>query len=225
MLRRLRGVFCKRWTLTPQHRVVPLAEYDAKFRVTLRYLPQDVQAAVAAACAERLYPSYAGFLTATRRDDEGLVRHALNLAWQGARAQAMPGVHANALFERCVALIPRQGDEDVIPAHAEDAISSAAYAPQAAAGRDDGEAGWAAQCVTDAVDNYLLSTEIDIDEADSEQRVWQHPLIQAEVTRREDDLRELGAKSDWAGAVDIVRARASGVSALPLELLDHGTSG
>ena len=208
--------------VSPGRRVVPLAEYDAALRATLSTLPQQVQGAFAAACAERLYPSYAAFLTATRRDDEGLVRYALNVAWEGARTRAVPEIDPNALFERCVTLIPRDGREDVIPPHADDAIASAAYALQAAAGLDDDAAGWAAQRVTDSLDNYLLSTEIDINEADAEQRVWQHPLIQAEITRREDDLRQLSDPSEWAGAVDIVRARARGVSALPLELLDHG---
>jgi uncharacterized protein YjaG (DUF416 family) len=224
MLSRLRSVFGQRSTATPGYRVVPLADYDATLRVSLRYLPHHVQAAFAAACAERLYPSYAGFLAATRRDDGGIVRQALDLAWEGAMAQAMPGVDSNALVERCVALIPSDGGDDVIPPHADDAIASAAYALQAAAGLDNGEAGWAAQRVTDALDNYLLSTEIDIDAAEAEQRVWHHPLIQAEVTRREDDLRQLGDTSDWTSAVGIVRARAGAVSALPLDLLDHGDS-
>ena len=109
MLSRIRAILGQPATATLRRSVVPLADYDATLRVTLRYLPQHVQAAFAAACAERLYPSYAGFLAASRHDDEGLVRHVLDLAWEGARAQAMAEVDSNACIERCVALIPRDG--------------------------------------------------------------------------------------------------------------------
>jgi hypothetical protein len=73
----------------------------------------------------------------------------------------------------------------------------------------------------DSLDSFLLSNEIDISLPDAEQRVWKHPLVTAEVSRREADLRRLDSASDWKAEVDAVRADATGLSALPLERLDH----
>jgi hypothetical protein len=203
-------------------RSVPLADYDAEVKAALKGLPHRTQAAFAAACAERLYPAFAEFVKGSRRDDHGLVRRTLDLAWEGARSGAVPLTNAAAMFEQCVALIPSdQSDEDPLPAHAEDAIASAAYALQAAANLDENAAGWAAQRVTDCLDNFLLSNDIGISQPNAEQLVSEHPLMTAEITRRKEDLRRLADPSDWLAAVDDVRAAAAARSALPLDRLRH----
>ena len=180
------------------------------------------QAAFAAACAERLYLAYAAFMEASGRDDRGLVRRTLDLAWDGATSSAVPVADPVGLFEQCVALISGDGSElGAIPAHADDAIASAAYALQAAAGLDDAAAGWAAERVTNSLDHFLQLTEIDMADPEVERRIWDHPLVAAEVARREDDLRRLAEASDWGAAVDAVRRAATGVSALPCDRLNH----
>jgi uncharacterized protein YjaG (DUF416 family) len=204
--------------------MVPLADYDSALKADLNVLPQRTRAAFAAACAERLFPAYAAFLKASGRDDHGLVRRTLDLAWDGARSGAVPLEDPADLFEQCVALIPGdESEDDAIPAHADDGIASAAYALQAAAGLDDKAAGWAAERVTNSLDTFLLSNEIDISEPEAEQRVWEHSLVAAEISRRKDDLRRLADATDWEAAVDAVRAMATGVSALPLDQLNHET--
>ena len=75
--------------------------------------------------------------------------------------------------------------------------------------------------MTNCLDTFLLTSEIDISAPDAEQRVWEHPLVVGEVNRRRDDLRKLAETPDWGSAVDAVRAAATGVSALPLDRLDH----
>jgi len=222
MLSRLRALAGGRPAAAARARgVVPLAEYDLALKAALVTLPERTQAAFAAACAERLYPAYAAFARASGRDDGGLVRQALDLAWQGAKLGVVPEADASGLVERCVALIPDAEAEDAIPAHADDGIASAAYALQAAAGLDPRAAGWAAQRVTDALDDFVRSNDVDGTLPDAEQLVWEHPLVRAEISRREDDLRRLSSASDWPAAVDGVRASATAVSALPLERLDH----
>ncbi len=203
------------------HRAVPLAAYDQALKAQLRALPHRNRAAFAAACAERLYPAYASFLRGSRRDDGGVVRRALDAAWERAKTGVVADADPIDLVERCVALIPDAEAEETIPAHAEDAIAAAAYALQAAAGLDDGAAGWAAERVTNTLDSFLLSNEIDISQSDSEQRIWEHSLITVEVSRREADLRRLNDASDWETAVDAVRADAARVSAVPLDRLHH----
>jgi uncharacterized protein YjaG (DUF416 family) len=198
---------------------------DLKSRVAL--LPGWQQAAFAAACAERLYPAYAAFRAASGTADDGVVRRALDLAWDGAAGGVVDEADPAAVVERLVALIPREGDAVAIPDHADDAIAAAAYALQAAAGLDDQAAGWAAQRGTDALDSYLLSSDSVPWSAETregralmDQRVWQHPLVQAEVARREDDLARLAA-GDREAAVRHVRASAMNLSLLPLDQLDH----
>ena len=205
-------------------RAIPLAEYQAALGARLMVLSVRTQAAFAAACAERLYPAYAAFMEASGRDDRGLVRRTLDLAWDGATSGAVPVADPVGLFHQCVGLIPSdESQEGTIPAHADDAIASAAYALQAAAGLDDAAAGWAAERVTNSLDHFLQLTEIEMADPEVERRIWDHPLVVAEVARREDDLRRLAEASDWGAAVNAVRALATGVSALPLDRLDHET--
>lgn len=203
-------------------RAIPLAEYQSALNARLTTLPMRTQATFAAACAERLYPAYAAYVEASGRDDGGLIRRALDLAWEGAKSGVVPVADPAGLFEQCVALISGDGSElGAIPAHADDALASAAFALQAAAGLDDAAAGWAAERVTNSLDHFLQLTEIDMADPEVERRIWDHPLVAAEVARREDDLRRLADSSDWGAAVDAVRTAATGVSALPLDRLDH----
>ena len=222
-LNRLRAFFGKKSPTAPSgRRVVPLADYDSALKVELKELQQRTQATFAVSCAERLYPAYAAFVQASGRDDQGLIRRTLDLAWDGARTGVVAAEDPAILFEQCVALIPGdQSEEEAIPAHADDAIASVAYALQAAAGLDDKAAGWAAEQVTNCLDTFLLSNEIDISAPDAEQRVWEHPLVVAEVRRRKDDLQRLAEGPDWGAAVEAVRATSTGVSALPLDQADH----
>jgi hypothetical protein len=88
-------------------------------------------------------------------------------------------------------------------------------------GLDAKAAGWAAEQVTNCLDTFLLSNEIDISDPDAEQRVWEHPLVITEVRRRKDDLRRLAESPDWQTTVDAVRATSTGLSALPLDRLHH----
>ena len=223
MLRRIRAVIgARRRSAAPRRRVIPLLEHDRALKLELLALPHRAQAAFAVACAERLYPAYAAFVDSSGREDNDLVRHTLDVAWEGARSGSLQAEDPAALVELCVALIRRDDSgEDPIPAHADDAIAAAAYCLQAAAGLDEDAAGWAASRVSDCLDNFLVTTEIDLSDPDAEQKVWEHPLVRAEVERRAADLRRLADAADWEAAVDDVRASATGLSALPLDALNH----
>jgi len=222
MLNRLRALVVRPAAAAPTaRRAVPLASYDRALRAELKALPRRTQAAFAAACAERLYPAYAAFLQASGRDDEGLVRQALDLAWAWAKTDVPQDPDPTDLVERCVALIPGDEAGDFIQAYADDAIASVAYALQAAAGSEEEAAGRAAQRGTDSLDTFLLSNQIDPSLPGADQRVWEHPLVTAEIRRRDADLRRLSNATDLEAAVDAVRANAARVSLLPLEHLDH----
>ena len=75
--------------------------------------------------------------------------------------------------------------------------------------------------MTNTLDTFILSNDIDDTLPNADRRVWEHPLVRAEISRRDDDLRRLDSASDWWAAVDAVHASATEVSALPLERLAH----
>ncbi len=212
--------------------VFPAVEYASGLKVRIAALPAWQQAAFAASCAERLYPAYAAFRSVSGTDDDGLIRRALDLAWEGAATGGMSDEDPSALFERCVALIPDDEADFTIPGHAEHAISSAAYALQAAAGLSGDAAGWAATVGTDALDSFLINSgavpwtaTTRVERAKLDQRVWQQDLVQAEVARREADLSRLASSADREASVRELRGQATGDSLLPLDQLDHDVAG
>jgi hypothetical protein len=208
----------------------PSVAYADHTRARIAALPRWQQAAFAAACAERLYPAYAAFRAGTGANGDDVVRRALDVAWRGAAGGSIAEHDPGGLVEQCVALIPGEGAGVTLPDHANDAISAAAYALQAAAELSDEAAGWAAACGTNALDSFLITSGIvpwtartRAERAQMDQRVWQHDLVQAEVARREADLVRLGS-ADRDATVRALRAGATGISLLPLDLLDHDPS-
>jgi hypothetical protein len=205
-------------------RDVPLAAYEDALRARLAALPRGVGAVVAVASAERLYPTVADWLQrggqpggdrADGQPGHDVVRATLDLAWQVLRANASSHPDARAQVERCLALAASAGAAAELPASVDDGIAAAVYALQAAAGIDEEAAGWAARRVTDAIDAYLLAGPIDPAAPDAEQRVWAHPLVRAEVERREADLVRLTTAVDRTAVIDGLRAAAVRSNALP----------
>ena len=223
MFKRLGDLIGRRASVRPANpRAALLAEYDRALKVDLKAMPRREQAAFAAACAERLHPAYVANLEASGRDDDGLIRRALDLAWDGATTGGVPDADSSEVVEQCVALIPGADAEFTVPPFVDDSIAAVAYALTAAIGLDPNAAGWAATRVTDALDDFVRSTDIEAALPGAGQRVWDHPLVQVEIGRRRKDLEGLLASSDWAATVAAVRMNAARVSALPLDQLDHG---
>jgi hypothetical protein len=189
-----------------------LASYDQALAAELRDLPKPASAAFAAACAERLLPAYLGYVRSSGRGDVGVVRAGLDLAWEVARAGGI-GPSDPDLSERieaavrgCSELI--SDEPEAIGWQADAAVAAVVYALQAAADSGPGAAAYAARQVTDALDDHLLRSEIDATDPEADRKVWEHPLVEAEVGRRAEDLAELRQADDWRRAVDSIRSRA-----------------
>lgn len=207
--------------LPDPRRQIPLDAYNRALAVRIGALPPGPRAAFATACAERLAAAWLSFMAATGVDDGGLVRRALDRAWTAAALGGAEGVTGDdaALIEACVALIPDAETPGMLPAHADNAIAATAYALQAALDGDAEAAAWAASTCMDTLDAYLLpGLPVVSDEEEAE--VWAHPLVRAEVERRDADLALL-ATTNLATAIAVVRARAAGASLLPLDELVH----
>jgi uncharacterized protein YjaG (DUF416 family) len=209
--------------------VFPAVDYAKGLAGQLRGMAVWARTAFAAACAERLQPAYVAFRETSGTADGGIVRRALDLAWEGAMRDALPQPGLEELIERCIELIPGQDDDFTIPTYADDAIAATVYALKAVATLDADAPGWAAERGTEAIDVFLTSSGGVADWSGagregaetSSQQVFRHPLFRAELARRESDLARL-AQGDREDAVRDVRARAMGTSLLPLDRLDHG---
>jgi hypothetical protein len=199
----------------------PTAAYQRQLNGLLRGLTASQRAVFAAACAERLYTPYPARRDRSGLDDGGLVRAALDLAWEGAIDGLVDDPDPAGLFERCVALIPALESAEHIDDYAEDAIAAAAYALQAAARLDEAAAAWAAQRGIDAIDTLVVTelgwkggTAAQASEVD--RLVWDHPLTRQELRRRHADLASL-SEPDLEAAVRAIRVRATGSDVLVLE--------
>jgi Protein of unknown function (DUF416) len=196
----------------------PVAAYDAVERDAVGRLGSRQQLAFAVACAERQYPAYAAFAGPSGTEPDGLVRRALDAAWDGVLRGRVDEPDPAGLAERCVELIPDQDASRSIPPLADDAIAAAAYAVQAAAGLDERAPGWAAAHGLDTLEELLLPGVIDHRAPDAVAQLWAHPWMRSEIERRRADLEDLGA-DDWLARLEAVHARAMGASLLPIDQL------
>ena len=117
-------------------------------------------------------------------------------------------------------MIPDADAPAGLPSHADWAIYAVAWSLTAAANLDPRAAGFAARQVTDSLDAFLLRDEIP-NPPSEDQYVWDHPLVRAELRRRDADLHTLASQTDWTAAVDLIRRNAETSSVLPLDRLVH----
>ena len=99
-----------------------------------------------------------------------------------------------ASIDACMSLIPTEDDMilDAEEAYTEDAISAVVYALTCRQNGDSQEALWSAQCACAAVDYFTTSREKFVPKPVSDpNRVFAHPLMQAELARQRRDLDEL----------------------------------
>lgn len=176
----------------------------------LEGLAPSLRVAFAAACAERLLPAYLAYSGRYETGSPDTLRAALDATWRVALGGALD-CDANAEFERCVALIPGDDEYDhESTAYAEYAVSSVAYAVGTAGSPDPQMAIRAANCVYEALDNYVSNAlDTDFNRPGAEASVLGHSLIQVEFERQRRDLHEMAAVgSDSASVVLRVQKRA-----------------
>jgi uncharacterized protein YjaG (DUF416 family) len=151
--------------------------------------------AFAAACAERLFPTYSKYIARAGSDDNDALRRMLDTAWAAAAGMPHPrGAELADLIETCMDLIPNS--EEGPPAAelpvAEDFGAAVAYSLRCLESEDPQEAAWAARCAYEAMDNVILQrTHIDLNVSGAEERILANQLIQTELGYQEEDLRTL----------------------------------
>jgi len=172
------------------------------------------RAAFAAACAERLFPSYRRYLARAGSDDGGALRRMLDTTWGAAAGVPPPrGAELADLIDSCMDLIPSSEEGPPIPELpvAEDFGAAVAYGLRCLENEDPQEAAWAARRAYEAMDNVVLRrTGIDVNAPDAEERIMANPLIQTELGYQEEDLAvlEKNAVEAQRPVVEQIRSRA-----------------
>lgn len=163
----------------------------------LAKIPAWHRAAFAAACAERLFPSYISFRELASRRNVGALEGILKRAWDSLFVSLLDVEQTRADLAQCMLLIPDENDEpwSEEQPYAENAATAIAYTLRALDSGEAQESGWAARCAYEALD-YHITHRLGIED---EEQIVAHPLVQAELARQWRDLDHLRVTSDDVG--------------------------
>lgn len=171
-------------------------------------LSKEHRIAFAAACAQRLIPSYERFSKKTGKGNYPLLVNTIEDLWKDLTNGQAVEKDIDERISTCMGLIPGEDDEPWISeqACAEDAASALAYALRCLRTGEPQEAAWAARRAYECLDHYVINSEkIDTNVSGAEVRVLSHPLIQTELSRQQRDLNQLVNRSV---TVEQLKARA-----------------
>jgi uncharacterized protein YjaG (DUF416 family) len=184
----------------------------------IEQLAKQQRVAFAAACAQRLFPSYNRFAQKTGRGNSATLMSLLEALWKDLNQNQMSEAEIDSSISVCMGLIPQEEDQPWVneQACAEDAASAVVYALRCRRTGETQEAAWAARRAYDCLDHYVISSErIDTNMPGQEERVLSHSLIQAELDRQHRDLDELHAGSVTLDRLQN-RAKVDSAAFLPL---------
>jgi hypothetical protein len=170
--------------------------------------------AFAAACAERLRPRLAEHNNKTGIGDPAVLEKALSLLWADLISEK--GLSKTDLRELIVECETQYLDDNICwideSNYVEDAVASAQYALQCRGSSDAQAAAWAARCVYETLDRYVvICHDFDFNVPKDMKSALEHPLVQAELHRQQRDLAELETST---ASFEVIRDRARTESAI-----------
>jgi uncharacterized protein len=181
-------------------------------RILLEDLPHRHRAAFAAACAQRQLENYEAFAIEVRWGDPAMLAQALDRAWQLLRGQEpIDAQELSRLAAACEALAPDAHKfRNRWTVWAVDAAASAAYALRCLLDDDPQLAVWASGCAYAAVHGYVVAErDLDLNDPSAREQVREHPLVQEELRRQDEDLTMLqGAKMLTSSVLATLRERS-----------------
>jgi uncharacterized protein YjaG (DUF416 family) len=200
---------------------------ESQLGAQLDRLPQQLRAAFAAACAERVFPAYVRYSQESGRGDPETLRAALSRLWDDLTGDPVSEQELNANAKRCLALAPKEDVDpwvDSLPG-AQDAVITLVHALEASWKVGSQEAVWSARCAYDAIDRFVRFDDSGMVVTANEQRLLEHPLVQAELVRQRRDLDELlGVRDvDVKESAARLRHRAREESTTFFEVASSGT--
>lgn len=173
------------------------------------------RSAFAAACAQRLLPSYVKFSKQTARGNPEKLAASLGLLWDDLLGRKeMSDSDLQKEISSSLGLIPEDEKKTwvVEQAAADDAASAVAYALRTRLRGNGQDAAWAARRAYDAVTYYCQNVGIEpgkvkiLDLSETSR----NPLVQAELSRQHRDITEL-----LQGTIALVRLRERAVAEAP----------
>jgi uncharacterized protein YjaG (DUF416 family) len=180
-------------------------EFDkARLVASLERLHERDRSAFAAACAQRVIPSYYVFSENTGRGNPKRLAELIDRLWDDLSGKLMSDQEVEAAIQDCLKLIPQEGDGPWVTEQgaADDSVSALAYALRCRKNGLAKEAAWAAERAYEAVMYFcenmsrenssrktrlLNRSQIQVEIAS---RAAQ-PVVQAELASQQRDLEEL----------------------------------
>jgi uncharacterized protein YjaG (DUF416 family) len=159
----------------------------------LDQLPPKLRVIFAGSCAERALPAYVTSSGLTGWGDPEMLTRILSRLWEDTAGERMTESEVQKNINICMDLIPQDYHEPwyVEQACAEDAATAVVYALTCRQDDNSQEAMWSAQCACEAAGYFATNREgIDL-KPGAASRVFDHPLIQAELARQLRDIDEL----------------------------------
>jgi uncharacterized protein YjaG (DUF416 family) len=189
-------------------------QYDEQELVhRLDQLPSKLRVVYAAACVERLLPTYFSFSERTGKGDPNRLARILERLWADLQGDPMSAEEIKVNLDTCTSLIPQENEEPWVEeqVYAEDATAALAYALRARQSGESQEAAWAARRVYEAADYYVINrVGIDTSQPRGEEHVLSHGIVQAELARQRRDVEDLlnAAKENTRAVVSSLQSRA-----------------
>jgi uncharacterized protein YjaG (DUF416 family) len=167
---------------------------ESALKKELEKLPVRLKVAFAAACAERLLPTYATFSQKSGWGDTTHLSKILQQLWDDLIEPSITDNELQEMLQACIQLIPGEVGFFDIPERvsAEEAATAVALALRCRQNGDAQEAVWAARTLIDALDEFIIQRDkIDISTPDDYKPIIRDPILQAELARQRRDLNEL----------------------------------
>jgi uncharacterized protein YjaG (DUF416 family) len=189
--------------------VVKVTDLDRRME-EVASLPSPRRAAFAAACAERLWPSYPAFSELEEWGDPAAVRQVLDDLWGSAEGEELPAVQIPELVQILDPLAPDLDDftGSFLASAALNVIAAIVAGVECGREQAAGRAGDAAWLVVETLDQYLSFTLAD----DSDENIYSHLLMVSEFERQEEDLRVLKSRAK-VGSSPVRELRRAAVKA------------
>ena len=172
----------------------PLIYDEADLAKQLGRLSVTLRPAFAAACAQRVAQASSTYAVRSNKEGDSEALNQIFAAfWNDLNGHPMSDSELEGQIEASRALIPEDEDEWILEqGAAEDAAAALTYALRCRRNGSVQEAIWAARRTYDALDQFIINHEnIDTNVRGGEERVLNHPLMQAELSRQARDLDDL----------------------------------
>jgi uncharacterized protein YjaG (DUF416 family) len=175
----------------------------------LEMLPKNLRVVFAAACAQRLLPSYLRYATIATNANPTAVSQALANLWESVEGSPLNAASLEKHYDVCLSLIPDYDKEYVQGQEiAEDAVLAVIYGIDTQLSGDSQDAAASAESAYNSLDHYVIDKfNVDIAAPNAQLRIDSYPIMQAEFRRQRTDMADLQSAAKNSGSERAVIAR------------------